>query len=55
MYSAQMFDDVETGLKSHNNLIRGTVVKSFKYAGHRDTELALLELASSELIKLVSD
>ena len=46
-YSADMYDEIEKCFKSQNDLIRSTVVKSFKYAGHRDTDFALLEIAST--------
>jgi hypothetical protein len=33
-----MFDDVEASFKDKNNLIRATVVRSFKYAATKDTD-----------------
>lgn len=50
-----MYDEIEKCFKSQNDLIRSTIVKSFKYAGHRDTDFALLEIASTQLIQLVND
>ena len=50
-----MYDDIEKCFKSTNNLIRSTIVKSFKFAGHKDTDFALLEIASTQLVQLVTD
>jgi hypothetical protein len=39
-----MFSDIENGFKSANNLVRGTVVKSFKYAASKETDSLQLEI-----------
>ena len=55
IYSTDMFNDIERGLRDPNDEVRGTIVKSFKYASSRDTDAVQLEICSSELIKLVED
>src|SRR5690606_8165339 len=41
--------------KSQNNLIRATIVKSFKYGGAKDTDPMVLEFCVSDLINMVRD
>lgn len=55
IYSTDMFNEIEHGLKDQNPQVRSTIVKSFKYAGSKDTDAVQLEICSSELIKLVED
>lgn len=55
VYATDMYNDIESCFKSANNLVRGTIVKSFKYAGAKETESLPLEMAASELIKLVEE
>jgi cullin-associated NEDD8-dissociated protein 1 len=50
-----MSHDIEKSFKSANNLERATIVKSFKFAGARDTDPMDLEQALEYLLKLVGD
>jgi hypothetical protein len=55
VYATDMYNDIEGCFKSGDNLVRATIVKSFKYGGAKDTESLPLEMAASDLIKLVED
>lgn len=52
-YSHDMLNTVENSFKSGNNFERATIVKSFKYAGSRETEAMPLEICVEHLVKLV--
>ena len=50
-----MSSDIENGFKNPNHLVRGTVVKSFKYAVSKETDSLQLDILVQEIIKLVDD
>ena len=50
-----MVSDIERSFKSSNALERATIVKSFKYAGSKETDQNDLENALEYLLKLVGD
>jgi hypothetical protein len=50
-----MYNDIEECFKSGNVQIRSTIVKSFKYAGAKETDPVSLEMCHQDLIKLVED
>jgi len=47
--------DIDACFKSSHPLIRGTIVKSFKYGSARETDPMLLEICALDLIKIVQD
>jgi cullin-associated NEDD8-dissociated protein 1 len=55
VYSVDMYNDIEECFKSGNVAIRSTIVKSFKYAGAKETDSVSLEMCHHDLIKLVED
>lgn len=55
VYATDMYTDIENSFKSSNDKVRSTIVKSLKYAGSKETETVPLEMATSDLIKLVED
>lgn len=55
VYSTDMMNSIESGLKDRNALTRQTVVGSFKYGGAKATEAMSLEMVMGDLRKLVMD
>jgi HEAT repeat protein len=54
-YSRHMTNEIESSFKSANNLVRSTIVKSFKYAASKETDSFDLEQCVENLLKLVQD
>ncbi len=50
-----MITDIEGGFKNSNNLVRGTIVKSFKYSGSKETDTMHLEFVIGDIINLIKD
>lgn len=55
VYSQEMVNDIEKGLKSKDALIRQTVTGSFKYGASKNTEPIALEMIIGDISKLISD
>lgn len=55
IYSNLMFDAIEKSFQSKNQLERATIVRSFKYAGAKETDSYALEQSFEYLLKLVGD
>jgi hypothetical protein len=54
-YSHDMLNTLENSFKSANVFERATVVKSFKYAGSKETDSMPLEICFEHIVKLVLD
>lgn len=53
IYSKHMLHEIENSFKSGSHLERATIVKSFKYAASKETEIFDLEQSVEHLLKLV--
>ncbi len=54
-HSSEMLTDIDKAMKSSDTLIRRTIIKSFKYAGHQGTDSVNLGFCAGDLIKMIKD
>ena len=55
VYSNEMQEVIRSAFTSTSNVERATVVKSFKYGASKDTDPTALEMASIDLVNMITD